>query len=56
VQTSNLYELKQHITAAAETATPEMMRHAWTETSYWLNICDAMNGKHVEIFWQKLSS
>jgi hypothetical protein len=49
-QTADFVELKQQITTVAVSATPEMLRHFWTEISNCLDICHAIKGEHLEIY------
>jgi hypothetical protein len=49
-QTADFNELKQQIPTVAVSATPEMLRHVWTEIIYCLDICHAIKGEHLEIY------
>jgi hypothetical protein len=44
----DLDHLRQKITAAAATITPDMLHRTGTETEYHLDVCRVTNGAHIE--------
>jgi hypothetical protein len=43
-----LPHLKDRISAATETVTPEVLSRVWEKAEYRLDICRATNGAHIE--------
>jgi hypothetical protein len=44
----SLNELKQRITTAVASVDKDMLRSAWTELDYRIDICRVTKGSHVE--------
>lgn len=42
--------LRQRITAAVASITPDMLTNTWREIEYRLDVCRATNGSHIEIY------
>ena len=46
----DISDLKERITAAVEKTDEEMLRRAWVEIQYRLDVLRATNGAHIEIY------
>ena len=46
----DLVHLRERITAALTTVTPEMIQRTWSEIDYRFDICRATNGAHIETY------
>jgi hypothetical protein len=46
----NVYELRDTIVRTTDSVTNEMLVQTWTETQYHLDVCNATNGAHTDIY------
>ena len=45
---ANVNKLKQRITIALKTVTPDMLHHVWEEQDYQLDMCQVTGSTHIE--------
>jgi len=47
-QPVSIPDLKNRITTAVETITPDLLSRVWQELDYHLNVCRVMKGAYIE--------